>query len=166
MTVDEEGLYRELGYYVVCFQALEEGLQMLGAFALNPDDQLAGFDHLTRLTVSEQIKHVQRAVTKYVEQHAPQMADGFLERTDTILSTCRHLTQQRNEFLHSAYLYLESFDTLHGIVRTYRGKDPASGERIIRQVPVQSATFEQASREVAEAAFKVSQLRIQLIHWC
>lgn len=77
------------------------------------------------------------------------------------------LRKFRNRLVHSTYIELEAGGDLLGLMRSNPKLeiDTESGEVIFDQEPFTQAVANEKLKEVAEAAFRLGQHYLQIIHW-
>lgn len=162
---DEDAIYRQLGRFVVTFQALESELVQLAGFALDPDHTGRGRREAAGLWFGKLVDKTSDAVGAFLTEHRPADEMDVRGRLDVLLDACRQLAEYRNRVIHSAYLFLEGGDELIAIVRSDMTRGAREDEVEFDREVLHERSFDEAMTKVAETAFGIGQCRIQLIHW-
>jgi hypothetical protein len=162
---DEDAICRQVGRFVVMFQALESELLQLASYALDPDHTGRGRREAAGLWFGQLVSKTSEAVDAFLTEHRPADEMDVRGRLERLLADCRELAQHRNRVVHSAYLFLEGGDELVAIVRSDMTRGAREDEVEFDQEALNEASFEQAMTKIAETAFGIGQCRLQLIHW-
>ncbi len=161
---DEDAIYRELGRFVVMFQALENELFQLASFALDPEHIGHGRRALSEPSFRQLVDKTSTSVGNFLDEHRGEEPE-FRERLTILLEGCRELARYRNRLVHSAYVFLESGDELVAMMRSDMTAGARKDEVELDQELLKEGSFKEAMTEIARVAFGISQFRIQLIHW-
>lgn len=162
---DEDAIYRQVGRFVVMFQALENELVQLASYALDPEHSGRGRREAAGLPFGQLVSRTLEAVSAFLAEHRPADETDVGGRLDRLLDDCRQLARYRNRIVHSAYLFLEAGDELVAVVRSDMTPGHQEDEVEFDQEPVDGGSFEEAMTKIAETAFGIGQCRLQLIHW-
>lgn len=160
---DEDAIYRELGRFMVVFQALENELLQLASFALDPEQIGHGRRAVVDLWFGRLVDKTDTSVGDFLDEHHGAEPE-FRDRLRDLLTRCRELARHRNKVVHSAYVFLEAGDELVAVVRS----DLAGGaenEVDLDQELLSEASFKEVMGEMARVAIEIGQCRMQLIHW-
>src|ERR1700749_1768525 len=112
LALDPDGIYRQIGVYVVSFQHLENQLFQVCWFLTEPAYSETG-----------------RRVYGFLLSQGREKSD-FARRFHSHLHQCREVGRDRNRIVHSAYVHLEAGGELGGLVRSdmSRAKGGGGGE--------------------------------------
>jgi hypothetical protein len=161
----EDAVYRDLGRYVVVFQALQNELVQLASFALDPTHSGEGRHQVAELRFGRLVKATRRSVHQFLDQHHGEEPE-FREHLEGLLQKCLDLAKHRNKVVHSTYLFMETMDDeLVAIVRSDMNKGAEPNEVDLDQEQLQEGSFDTAMGEIGEVAFQIGQCRTQLIAW-
>jgi hypothetical protein len=158
----EDAIYRDLGRYVVTFQHLQNELVQLASFALDPTHSGHGRRAVADLPFRKLITKTRTSVGQFLDEHGGDEPE-FREHLRDLLDRCGELADHRNKVVHSTYVFLESGDALHGIVRSDMRRGGAENEVELDQELLEEGSFGAAMRDIAEVAWGIGQCRIQLI---
>jgi hypothetical protein len=163
---DEDVIYRELGRFVVAFQALANELFQLTSFSLDPEHAGHGRRALARVWFGDLVNRTWTNVNDFLNAHRGEDEEAeFRARLEALLAECRELARYRNSVVHSAYLFLEAADgELIGIVRSDMAEGD-DGEVELNQELLTEKSFDDAMGKIGEVAFGIGQCRVQLVHW-
>jgi len=125
--VDADGIYRQIGIYVVSFQYLENLLFQISWFFSEPPYSEVGRLRLVSKGFSALIGEAERRTGEFLAADGRDTSE-FSQNFRTHMRERRKIERERNRIVHSAYLHLEAGGELRGIVRSdmRRAKDGAS----------------------------------------
>lgn len=167
ITFDTSALYQAIGEYVIAFQWLENRLWLAASFAEHPEQAGPSRWALVDLSMHPLIDRFERSLHDFVDQRAPEHAHSFKQRVSALAKASHDVRRQRNRLLHSAYIFLEAGDQIHGVVRsnlTWRGSANRQ-EPVFDQGSATPALFRDASKVAVETGFQIGLCYVQLIHW-
>lgn len=161
--VDADGIYRQIGLYVVVFQSLHDLLLqicwLLAEPAYDPQDRRK----LSKLTFHPLVSETGHRVYAFLISGGRETSE-FTRRFHVLLSKCRAIGLERNRVVHSGFVHLESFDQLHGIVMS--DLQPGSDEPVaIENEYLTPLSFDRRLKEIADTYMRLSMARTQLIRW-
>ena len=161
---DEDAIYRELGRFVVVFQALENELLQLASFALDPEHIGHGQRSVADLWFGQLVDKTETSVGAFLDDHRGAEPE-FRDHLKNLLARCRELADYRNKVVHSAYVFLEAGDELIAILRSDMTRGAEENEVELEQELLKEDSFKEVMGEIARVAFEIAQCRLQLIHW-
>ena len=161
---NEDAIYREVGLFVIAFQALQNQLFQLASFALDPEHAGHGRRAVAGLWFSDLVHRTAISVSDFLDQRGMDEAE-FRAHLEALLARCRELAHYRNRVVHSAYVFLEAGGELVGILRSDMSRGAEPDEVELDQELLHEESFKEAMNEIAEVAFWIGQCRIQLIGW-
>jgi hypothetical protein len=171
----EDAIYRQLGQFVVTFQALETQLVLLASYAIDPGH--AG--HHARLPPNRKGRRVlvsdlwfttlvdetRKGVTAFLDGQGRE-EPVFRDRLGELLDRCLEFGVYRNKVIHSAYLFLEAGGNLVAIVRSEMTEGLPEGSNVeLDQEALAEDSFVAKMEEIGNVAFEIGQCRLQLIRW-
>jgi hypothetical protein len=166
--VDEDEIYRQIGLYVVLFQCLQDVLFQICWLLAEPMYEPPDRKSLSKMTFSQLVSEAGRRVHAFLastDRTTSEFEVNFAKRFHAQLGRCREIGQERNQVVHSGFVFLESFDRLRGIVmsdmRPGRGDDPVR----IENEYLTAESFDERQRKIAETTVGLSMSKTQLIHW-
>lgn len=164
--VDEDAIYRELGRYIVIFQSLHGLLFQICWLLSDPPNseearsELAKFERFSKLRGEAG----RRVYTFLLDEGRGE--SRFAQDFCALLCRCRELGNDRNRIVHSAYIHLESFGELHGIVRSDMRKGRSEdGGVSLDQKDVTPESIKKHSKKIADTYMALSMSHKQLIAW-
>jgi hypothetical protein len=165
-TPEEDAIYRQIGRFVVVFQALETELLQLGSFAIDPEHTGQGRHSLADLFYKTLVDRTGENVSRFLDEHRPDVPE-FRQRVEALLVRCRELGWHRNKVLHSAYLSLEAGGKFAALVRSdmRRSKGDGANAVVFDDEVMSEASLEEAMVDIADVALGIVRCRQQLIHW-
>jgi hypothetical protein len=162
--LDPDGIYRQIGIYVVSFQHLEDQLIQICWFLTEPPYSDTGRRPLVDHTYSSLIGETGRRVYAFLCRQEKEGSD-FARRFHARLFRCREIGQDRNRVVHSAYVHLEGGDELRAIVRSDMRKEKGGeGVEFDRQY-LTTQSFDAELKRLAETVFELGIDLRQLIAW-
>ena len=166
--VDEDEIHRQIGLYVVLFQSLQDILFQICWLLAEPTYDPLDRKSLSGMSFSRLVGESGRRVHAFLvstDRTASKFEVEFAMRFHALLGRCKEIGRERNRVVHSGFVYLESFDQLHGIVmsdmRPGNGDDPVS----IENEYLAPESFNERQEKIAKAALGLSLAKTQLIHW-
>lgn len=163
--VDADAIYRELGRYVVVFQSLHELLGQICWLLADPPYAEGARSQLAGHGFYDLVSETGRRVHAFLLDRGSEESQ-FAKDFHTSLGRCRKLGMDRNRIVHSAYIHLESFDELRGIIRSdMRSASAEDASVSIDQEEVTPEHFKDRTKEIADTYWSISISRTQLIHW-
>jgi hypothetical protein len=163
-ALDPDGIYRQIGVYVVSFQHLENQLFQLCWFLTEPAYSETGRRALAEKTYSWLVGETGRRVYDFLRSQGREESD-FARHFHSHLHQCREVGRDRNRIVHSAYIHLEGGGELRGMVRSDMSKESGGGDVNFDQDYLTEQSFDAELRQLAEVAAKISFDLRQLIAW-
>lgn len=163
-SFDLERMFCDIGRIVVLFQVLENQVWQLGVVALGLDDFDRSRRRLTGLAFKELCDRTGTAVFDRLDALG-RPAHEYRRRVQGALDRCDDLRMQRNQTVHSAYVFLEGGGELRGVLRSDITRGPAPDALEFDQELLTDTSFTGMTAQLASAAFELSLCRVQLIHW-
>ena len=121
MQMDADGIYRELGKFIVCFQSLENILEQIAWRILDPEWKNDPRKQTAKLWFKVLLELVQKEYIQYIDSYELDDAEDHKKRFAHLIDQCRELADYRNRLVHSAYVHLEGGGELRGILRSSLG---------------------------------------------
>jgi hypothetical protein len=159
-----DGLYRDIGEFVVLFQIVENALWQLGVLALGHERYEQSRRQLSGLTVHDLSLKVRQAVFDRLDSGG-RPAPEYRARLDAVLDRISVARRYRNRLVHSTYIFLETGDELVGIVRSNIRRGPEPDGLEFDQEAITDTTFDAMRAELAFIAFELTRCRTQLVPW-
>jgi hypothetical protein len=162
--LDPDGIYRQIGIYVVSFQHLENQLMQICWFLNKPPYSETGRRALAEKKYSWLVGETGRHVHAFLCDKGKEESD-FARRFHACLSRCRAIGKDRNRIVHSAYVHLEGGGELRGIVRSDMRREKGGGDVEFDHQHLTEQSFDAELKHLAATVFELGIARTQLIHW-
>jgi hypothetical protein len=114
------------------------------------------------------LKKARKRRVSFIEPHDIPHAECRKVLFCRLIDQCEAIAKERNRIVHSTYIFLESRGRLRGIVLSKpKNTVDASGKPRVefRQEHFHSRTFQGLMKSIAETAFELGMVHLQLIHW-
>jgi hypothetical protein len=161
-SFDADEIYRQLGIFVVCFQYLESELAEICWLLTEPPFAKGEREQLARLTYGKLVRETRKRITALLKRRNLDRPE-FVTRAERVLNECRELGYLRNRIVHSAFVHLEAGGELRGIMRSNMRVQAAGESHDVEFLTRES--FDAPLASLAQTAFSLGQLHIQLVHW-
>lgn len=162
--LDPDGIYRQIGIYVISFQHLEDQLLQICWFLTEPPYSETGRRALVGHTYSWLVGETGRRVYASLCNRGKEESD-FARRFHARLSRCREIGRDRNRIIHSAYVHLEGGGELRAIVRSDMRREKCGGDVEFDRQYLTEQSFDTELRRLAATVFELGIDLRQLIHW-
>jgi hypothetical protein len=162
-SFDADEIYRQLGIFVVGFQYLESKLAEICWLLTEPPFAEGEREQLARLPYGKLVSETRKRITALLERRNLNRPE-FVRRAERVLNECRELGYLRNRIVHSAFVHLEAGGELRGIMRSNMRLHAAEGEAHDVEFLTRES-FDGPLASLAQTAFSLGQLHIQLVHW-
>jgi hypothetical protein len=158
--LDPDGIYRQIGLYVVAFQSLQNELMQICWLLTDPPYSDSGRRKMAEESYSWFVREAGRRVFEFLLDQGRERSE-FAVSFHACLGCCTEIGKNRNRIVHSAYIHLGE---LQGIVRSDM-KETSGKEVEFDQELLSEQSFSTEMKEIASTAFELAQSRVQLIHW-
>lgn len=165
---NEERIYRRIGEFVVCFQAIENKLREIGWLIIDPKRLQWPPNGLRTLTNEALINKVHDLFRQALPKCKlkPELEEDFAASFTSAAEAMHELRRNRNRILHSAFIELKAVGEVLEILRsnpkTY--VDEETGEVVFDQELLSPESFANEMRMIAELHLFLGRVHTQLIH--
>ncbi|GAB5606494.1 hypothetical protein [Sideroxyarcus sp. TK5] len=165
---DEALLYQRIGEFAVSFQWLENKLREIGWFIIDSGRKDWPPKALRALTNEKLIDKVHEMFLQALPQCKleQELENDFKTSFAACAEVLHQLRQDRNRFLHSAFIELKAGGEVVGLMRSSPRItiDEETSSALYDQEILKPEPFETAMRRMGEAAMFLGRAYIQLIH--
>lgn len=159
--------YRSIGQFVVTFQWIENKYREIGWIIIDPERKNWPPMALRTETNAKLIDKVTSLYLDLTNQYQFPNGREKVSEFEALRHEFHALRKFRNRLLHSTYIELKTGGEVLGLLRSNPKIeiDTESGEIIFDQEDFTEAVVNEKLKEVAEAAFRLGQHYLQIIHW-
>jgi hypothetical protein len=159
--------YKSIGEFVVTFQWIENKYREIGWFILDPERKEWPPLALRKESTGKLIDRVTELFCSLVEKY--DMPTSLDRKADflALQQEFHALRKYRNTLLHSVFIELKAGGEVVGLLRSNPqiAIDEETGELIFVQENFTDEVVHTKLREISEAAFRLGNHYVQLIHW-
>jgi hypothetical protein len=159
--------YQGIGEFVVTFQWIENTYREIGWFILDPDRKIWPPRAFRTESNRELLDKVTDLFCELVDRY--ELPDSTERKPElrALTAEFHKLREYRNGLLHSVFLELKAGGEVVGILRANPRPivDTETGEVSFSQDMFSEESVHNTLRELAEAAFRLRMLHLQLVHW-
>lgn len=165
--MDEDGIYKRIGEFVVCFQFVENKIREIGQYILDPARKVWPPEVLRK----EPSKSLASKVAKLYEDNIhrcdlpPDYENELRIEFRTLIKRFHELRRARNRFIHSAYIELRAGGEVQALVRSNLNPvmDPETGIESRDQEILSPRSFQKEMEVMGDLAWHFGQHYLQLI---